>query len=123
MHILIKSFIAIALLIATTTIHAQSTTVKKVKGIQTEKITVRGVCDMCKDRIEKAALVKGVKMATWDANTQELTVMYKAGKVTPERIQKAVAATGHDTQDIEATEEAYKTLPDCCAYRDGVEVH
>ena len=89
-----------------------------------EEVNVRGVCDMCKKRIEKAALkIKGVKMATWEAKTQKLTVYYKTSKTDLLKIQETIAAIGHDTESVEAKEEDYKKLPDCCAYRDGVKVH
>ncbi|HKK87235.1 MAG TPA: hypothetical protein VJ917_00210, partial [Saprospiraceae bacterium] len=43
----------------------------------TEEIPVRGVCKMCKKRIEGAAMVPGVKLAQWSQNEQMLTVTFK----------------------------------------------
>lgn len=93
------------------------------KKVETSEFKVTGVCGMCKKRIEDAALIKGVKMAEWDAETQAMKVVYQPKKVSLEEIEKAVAGVGHDTEHQTAPDEAYKKLPGCCAYRDGVEVH
>lgn len=90
---------------------------------QTEEFTVKGVCEMCQKRIEKAALISGVISTNWDKNTQLLKVIYKTKKTSLKEIKKAVAEAGHDTDEIKATDETYAKLPDCCAYRDGVKVH
>ncbi len=84
---------------------------------------VSGVCGSCKQRIENAALIKGVKWAQWDIESQILTVIYRKDKVTPDAIHQSIALAGHDTDKVKATDEAYKKLPRCCAYRDGVEKH
>jgi len=89
-----------------------------------KEVTVTGVCGMCKERIENAALdVKGVKMATWSPQSQKLKVYYKTKHTDIVKIQEAIAAVGHDTEAVKAEEKAYKKLPDCCLYRDGVKVH
>lgn len=93
------------------------------KKTETAEFKVTGVCGMCKERIENAALIKGVKLAEWDINTQTIKVIYQPKKVTQEEIEKAIAGAGHDTENQKAPEEDYKKLPGCCAYRDGVEVH
>lgn len=93
------------------------------KKIRTEEFTVKGVCGMCQKRIEKAALISGVVSATWNQELQQLKVIYKPKKVTLKDIRSAVAAVGHDTDEIKASNEAYAQLPACCAYRDGVKLH
>jgi len=104
-------------------IQAQSTEIElSNKPIQIS-FQVHGVCNMCKTRIENAALIKGVKFADWNKEAQILTVVYKPTKVTEIVIHEAVAEVGHDTDRIKATNKVYKSLPGCCAYRDGVEVH
>lgn len=81
---------------------------------------VNGVCGMCKDRIEAAAMrTSGVKMAEWDKNTQMLKVVYKNSKTTDEEIHKAVANAGHETVNTPADSTAYAKLPDCCRYKEG----
>lgn len=93
------------------------------KSIVTCEFTVSGVCNMCKERIEEAALIKGVKMAEWDKTTGVLKAVYKSDKVTEKEIHEAVAAAGHSTDQVETSEEAYSELPECCAYKDGQHKH
>lgn len=82
-------------------------------------IEVDGVCLMCKERIEKASIkTKGVKSAVWDVNTHELSLIYDERKTDLTTIQEGIAAVGHDTQEITATEEAYSSVHPCCKYRD-----
>jgi|SRR5690554_4683194 len=82
-------------------------------------IEVDGVCGMCKERIEKASIqAKGVKMATWDVDTHQLSLIYNEKKTDLNTIQQSIADSGHDTQDITATDEAYEGLMGCCKYRD-----
>lgn len=96
---------------------------QKAPKVQTATFTVTGVCGMCKERIENAALIKGVKSAEWDKQTQILTVIYKTSATDENTIHQAVASHGHDTELVKASDEVYKKLPACCAYRDGVKVH
>lgn len=100
-------------------LHAQ----EQARKIVTAEFHVSGVCDECKQRIEKAALIKGVKLAEWNKETQILMVIYKTKHTNEMAIQEAVAAVGHDTGDVTASEVSYDKLPACCAYRDGVETH
>jgi len=79
---------------------------------------VSGNCEMCKERIEKAAKsVSGVSTAVWDLNTKKVTVKYVENQTTAEAIEKAIAEAGHDTEKFKATDAAYKVLPECCLYR------
>ena len=92
---------------------------KPVKGKY--DIEVKGNCDMCKKRIEKAAYsVSGVRSAEWHADDQTLHVLLNDKKTTPQKVQEAVAKQGHDTkfadQEIKATDEEYKSLHGCCIY-------
>ena len=96
---------------------------KKEKETRTIEFQVSGVCKMCKTRIENGALIKGVKKVEYDGEKSLLTVIYRTDKVTEDDIHTAVANIGHDTDKVKAPEEAYKKLPGCCAYRDGVEKH
>ena len=82
-------------------------------------IEVDGVCNMCKDRIEKACLkTKGVKSAVWNVNTHELKLIYNENLTNLATIENNIAAVGHDTKDIIATDEAYNSVHDCCRYRE-----
>ncbi|HMV14424.1 MAG: cation transporter [Chitinophagales bacterium] len=77
---------------------------------------VSGNCDMCKERIEKAAKSAGVKHADWSEDTHILTVSFAVEKTNLEKIQQNVANAGYDNEKFKATEEAYKKLPKCCQY-------
>ena len=82
-------------------------------------IEVDGVCGMCKERIEKAAIrTKGVKSAVWNVDTHELKLIYDERKTDVKTISKSVAAVGHDTKEIKATDEQYHSVHACCLYRD-----
>lgn len=77
---------------------------------------VGGNCEMCKDRIESAALsVSGVTSAKWEAETQKLHLNYSKG-VSVDKVHKAIAKSGHDTELEKAPDEVYKELPGCCLY-------
>jgi outer membrane receptor for ferrienterochelin and colicins len=84
----------------------------------TEKIKVDGVCGMCKERIEEALDIKGVKFAEWDEFYKVLTVRYNKTVITNDAIQQAVAAVGHDTEKYKASDAVYNKLHGCCKYRD-----
>lgn len=80
---------------------------------------VDGVCMMCKERIEKAAIrTKGVKSAVWSVDTHELKLIYDEHKTNLKTIAQKLADVGHDTKEIKATEEAYNSVNPCCKYRD-----
>ena len=82
-------------------------------------IEVDGICGMCKKRIEKAALqTKGVKFATWNIESHQLSMIIDERKTNLKKIQKNIAAVGHDTKLIKATDEAYNSVHPCCKYRD-----
>lgn len=79
---------------------------------------VGGKCEMCKARIEKAAKKQeGVTSAKWNAKKQKLALVYDNTKTNVQKVQKAIAAVGHDAGNIKATDKAYNGLPGCCKYR------
>ncbi|MCB0791221.1 MAG: efflux RND transporter periplasmic adaptor subunit [Flavobacteriales bacterium] len=92
----------------------------KDKPVRSEhaQLKVIGNCDLCKERIEKAALsVTGVRSAVWDVDDSMLTTEFMPGMTTLRTISKAVAGAGHDTELDQAREEDYEALPECCQYR------
>ena len=106
-----KKFIFFFLFFISTTISAQNEKNKK------SNFEVIGNCEICKKRIEKAALsLKGVKMATWDIPSNILSVTYNSNKISPDKIQSAVADVGHDTPSFKAPDNVYNELPICCIY-------
>lgn len=95
--------------------HAQSAT-----GVASEHAMfgVKGSCDMCKERIEKAAKgVNGVLSAHWDKDTQMIHLQYDPQKTSTKAISKAIAKVGHDTDMDKADKAVYDKLPACCHYR------
>lgn len=89
----------------------------KGKDIATEVVTVKGNCGECKERIEKAAYIKGVKRAEWDKETKELTVTYRPSKTNTDDILKSIADVGHDSDKYISDDKVYNKLPGCCQYR------
>ncbi|WP_306564746.1 heavy-metal-associated domain-containing protein [Flavobacterium lindanitolerans] len=80
-------------------------------------VEVKGNCEMCKKRIEKAAFsVAGVKSASWDIGDKQLHLILNEEKTSEEEVQKAIAKVGHDTEKVKATDEDYAKLHTCCAY-------
>ena len=80
---------------------------------------VNGKCDMCKTRIEKAALkVNGVKFANWSIPTHELALIVDERKTNAMAIKMAIAEVGHDSKELKATQEAYDAVHPCCKYRE-----
>ncbi len=78
---------------------------------------VAGNCEMCKARIEKAAMEhQGVLSASWNKDTKILEVGYDEKATSLEAIEKAIAKIGHDTEHHRAHAEAYENLPGCCHY-------
>lgn len=93
---------------------------KAQTGVITHTISVKGNCEECKERIENAADIKGVKICKWDANTHVATVTFDSSKTTLETIEKAIAKAGYETASQKADPKAYAKLPKCCKYNDGV---
>ncbi len=107
-----KRLILIFTLLITTITFAQN---KNAKA----SMEVDGVCGMCKERIEKAAIrTKGVKSAVWSIESHELKLIYDERKTDLKTISKNIAAVGHDTKEIKATEKQYDSVHACCRYRD-----
>ncbi len=78
---------------------------------------VNGNCEQCKKRIEKAAYgVPGVKSASWDVSSHQLSVILNEEKCSPSDLNKAIAKAGHDTKEVKATTEDYDNLHSCCKY-------
>ncbi|NOQ24926.1 MAG: hypothetical protein GQ564_06135 [Bacteroidales bacterium] len=120
MRIIIKSILSIVLIsFLSINLSAQ----EKQSKIDTAKFEVKGVCNMCKDRIENAALIKGVKWVEWDKSTDTLTVIYRADKLDILKVHKSIAESGHTTENVKCNIDAYNKLPACCAYMGDVKKH
>ena len=96
-----------------------SASAQKKKKNSKVVIEVDGVCMMCKKRIEKAALnSKGVKFASWDLKTHQLSLIIDENKTGTKIIQQNIAAVGHDTRGVRAKDHVYNQIDPCCKYRD-----
>ena len=82
-------------------------------------LMVQGLCEMCKERIEKTAkAVNGVQTASWDLKTKQLHLGFDPAQTSADAVAKAIAKAGHDTEQYKADKATYDALPDCCKYRD-----
>jgi len=107
-----KTIIAMLAFLFLTGIQAQEKNKKQT-------FEVDGKCEMCKVRIEKAALsVKGVKYAQWDIPSHQLSLIFDEGKTNPMEIKTSLVNAGHDTKELKASEEAYNSVHACCKYRE-----
>lgn len=88
------------------------------KKIKKKEITfeVNGNCEMCKERIENALDMRGVKFAEWSIETHQCKIIYNPQKINEDEIHVKIAEVGHDTEKVKATNEAYNNLHGCCLY-------
>jgi copper chaperone CopZ len=105
-----RSLLIVAITLLTFSAQAQNKTA--------DTIWVDGICGMCEDRIENALDVKGVWVADWNVDTQELYVVYKESKISKNQICALLNEAGHDTELSKASDEQYGKVHDCCLYRD-----
>lgn len=88
---------------------------QEVKKSDTLVVQTSAVCGMCKERIEQGlAFGKGIKKATLDEKSKEVTVLFNPSKTTPEAIRTAISKLGYDADGVAADPDAYKKLPACC---------
>jgi hypothetical protein len=105
-----KYFFIVLMTLCSTSLFAQT---------KTDTVKVWGVCDDCKDKIEKAAIKGGAVTADWNEDSYALVINYNSEKNSALNIEKEIAAVGYDTQDVKASDEAYNKLPKCCQYTRG----
>jgi periplasmic mercuric ion binding protein len=85
-------------------------------AVAKETVKVYGNCEMCEARIEKAAKAAGASTAKWNDETKILSLTYNTSKTNLKTIEEKVAAVGYDTEHVQAKDDAYGKLPDCCKY-------
>lgn len=84
---------------------------------QAQKATIKtsAQCEMCKESIEASlSKLNGVKKATLNPKTKELSVKYDESVVSLEDIKKAVSKTGYWADNVMPDKDAYAALPACC---------
>jgi Cu(I)/Ag(I) efflux system membrane fusion protein len=90
----------------------------QIEGLKQMTFKVAGNCEMCKNRIEKAAAsLDGVNSALWSTESKILEITYNPEKVELEKIHETIAVAGHDTELKTAPIDVYNELPACCLYR------
>ena len=89
---------------------SQSDKIKKIK------FQVNGVCEMCKNRIETALDIKGIRLADWNIKTKFCRVKFNSEIISENKIHQLIAKLGHDTSKCKATDEDYNNLYYCCHY-------
>jgi outer membrane receptor protein involved in Fe transport/copper chaperone CopZ len=77
---------------------------------------VKGNCESCKARIEKAAKDAGADSAEWNAEKQMVTLNFNPAKTSSDKILKKIADVGHDNEKYKSSDNTYKNLPSCCLY-------
>lgn len=77
---------------------------------------VKGNCESCKARIEKAAKEAGADSAEWNAKKQMVTLNFDPKKTSSDKILKKIAEVGHDNEKYKSNDKTYKNLPSCCLY-------
>jgi len=103
----ITTFVVTMLIMASTTFAQKNTEEVKIK--------TSAQCEMCKTRIETAmAYEKGIVNSNLDLEDKVLTVTFKTGKTSPDKIRKALNELGYDADETLAVAEAYKKLAPCC---------
>ena len=80
------------------------------------KFYVSGVCGMCKNRIETALDIEGIKFASWSIKTKICIVKFIPEIISEDEVHKLIAKLGHDTSQCKATDEDYNNLYYCCHY-------
>ena len=101
-------------------IFAGTITATAQSKMDTVKIKTSAECDMCKAKIEKeVGLTKGVKKATLDLATHDLTVIYNPSKTTVAKIKTVISNAGYDADEVKANNRAQKKLPACCQPGNG----
>ena len=88
---------------------------------ETISFTVEGTCSMCKDRIEEALDIPGIRKAIYNPDEKTLTVTFNPKIIEQIQLHNLVAIAGHDTELVKASNTAYMALPDCCRYREGAQ--
>ena len=97
-------------------------TEKKKKHLVTVEIQTSAVCGMCKEKLEHdLAFEKGVKDVNLDNETKIITIKFKEGKTTKEKIKIAITKVGYDADEMMANQKAHDNLPKCC--QKGVPTH
>lgn len=103
-------FIFISILLFSTNTQAQ-------KHKKESRVIIKSMlnCEVCAEAIEdELDDISGIKSIEIDMNENKIIITYDSYQLNPERIREAISEIGFPADDLEAHEDAYKELPDCC---------
>ena len=108
----------LCLTLLSTTLFAQDA---KNEKFTSTVFKVFGACEECKDRIELAIKVRGVRLGIWNVETKMLILEYDSTVISLEKIQNKILSVGHDLETKKANDKVYNSLDACCRYREMAE--
>ena len=108
----------LCLTLLSTTLFAQDA---KNEKFTSTVFKVFGACEECKDRIELAIKVRGVRLGIWNVETKMLILEYDSTVISLEKIQNKILSVGHDLETKKANDKVYNSLDACCRYREIAE--
>jgi copper chaperone CopZ len=111
-----KGLIAIVLLLSVTAATAQ------IKNAKTETVKIFGNCGMCEAKIEKAGNQKNIASVDWNKDSKMATLTYDSKTTSKNEILKRIAAVGYDSEQFNAEEAVYQSLPGCCHYQRAADI-
>jgi outer membrane receptor for ferrienterochelin and colicins len=106
----IRTFLTLAAFFLVITLNAQ------IKHATTVVVKVKGSCEMCTARIEKAGSFKKISKTKYSLENQEATITFDSTQTNLNIILQKIAEVGHDNEMYSATDEVYENLPNCCHY-------
>ncbi len=72
---------------------------------------------MCEKTIEGSLKdVKGIHLADWNKENDQMIVTYIPGTISIDHIKQRIADVGYDSDTHRAKYEVYDALPGCCQY-------
>jgi outer membrane receptor for ferrienterochelin and colicin len=110
-----KIILLLCLTFSSTILFAQTAIKEKLTDTS---FKVYGACEQCKDRIELALKIKGVRVGIWNVETQMLSLTYDSSLISLDKIENKIVAVGHDLENKKAKDKVYENLPACCHYRE-----
>ena len=91
------------------------------QGNASAEFWVRGNCDMCQKNIESALEdVEGVASASYDLESNVVSVSFDSNAVAVPALHKACASAGYDTKIETASQEDHDQLPMCCRRKEAI---
>ena len=108
--------IVLVVLVALVGFVAQAQEKKKNKNAKHVTRSKRELWAVSKTYSKGALSVEGVKSATWDIPSHQLSLILNEEKCSLLDVKKAIAKVGHDTDEVKATKEDYDKLHSCCLY-------